>query len=114
MAIATFTNGASANENQLTGAITRTEQVYVTGLTAAAANAIPHGLTNSLGAAASPSKVLVVPWNTSQAAAAPPTLDGTQGNAITGSTAKTGFDSTNVYVVTGAGVTACSLLLESY
>jgi hypothetical protein len=109
MAIAVFPAKTVVIENELTGVIARSTNIFVTGLTAAAANTIPHGLVSSQGVAISPAEVSPTGWNSAQAAAAAPTLDGTQGDAIPNSTAKTGWDATNVYVVTTAGVTTCVL-----
>ncbi len=77
--------------------------IPVTGLTASASNTIPHGLPFS------PRVVVPVAMPAGSIA-----LDDTQGNAdpdavLTGG--HLGFDSTNVYVVCGAGAVEALLLI---
>ena len=105
--------------DQATGALIRKARLNVTGLTPAAANSIPHGLTaaNPTGnpatqAAIAPQRVTVLPWNaTAPAAQAPPTLDGTNGGSVSGGGAN-GFDSTNIYVFVAAGVSTAAFEVE--
>lgn len=83
------------------------KKAEVTGLTAAAANTIPHGLPHT------PIAVVVLPYsNDGSASVVCPTLDGSNGtNGSTNLTDKLGFDATNVYVITPSAVTSCFLLL---
>lgn len=84
---------------QIDGPHWKQARLVVTGLTGGAANTIPHGLPGQ------PFEIDVVPYSTTGAAMAAPTLDGSSHPAAVGVAG--GSDATNIYVITASGVTMC-------
>jgi hypothetical protein len=96
------------------GIFTRKTRLSVSGLTAGAANTIPHGLTSSTGAPVAPQRVIPIAYNaTAQVGVAVVALDGTHGNTITNGP---GFDATNIYVIvpSGANNTQAAFEIDGY
>jgi hypothetical protein len=89
----------------LPGVFVQRSVLNVTGLAAGASNTVPHGMLHSLQ---------VVGANNWGPAGGNVTLDNSQGYADGGGSGlRMGYDSTNVYLITAAGVTSCQLTIES-
>jgi hypothetical protein len=87
----------------LPGVFVQRSVLNVTGLVAGASNTVAHGMLHSLQI------VGVNPWGPTVGNVG---LDNSQGYADGGGL-RMGFDSTNVYLITAAGVTSCQLTIES-